>query len=100
MFVTKRRRIDIVNLFVSIKMKKRGSTNERLHVFPKDEKGYPIFNNLLLWRQDGTDKFSTFGNILQPSKLQKVHENLIYSGLFFPAMLINLPNSRVFLKWG
>ena len=36
--------MDIVNVFVSIKVNKRGSTNERLHVFPKDERGYPFLS--------------------------------------------------------
>ena len=37
---------------IPLQSRKRGSINERLHLFAKDEKG-TLFINWLLYRQDG-----------------------------------------------
>ena len=37
---------------IPLQSRKRGSINERLHLFAKDEKGYPFFINFAVTQND------------------------------------------------
>ena len=39
---------------ILLQSRKRGSINERLHLFAKDEKGYPFFINIAVTQNDLT----------------------------------------------